>query len=182
MRVVGFDPSLRNWGIAEAELCLETGTLSDIHLQLSSTVKSTTKSVRVNSSDLQRAEALAQAAIAAAKRAKVVFVEVPVGSQSANGMKSYGVCIGILGAIRSMGIPLIEVSPDEVKIAFTGNKLATKKQMIDKALEYYPDANFPKHAGKISASKAEHLADALAAIHAGVNTQMFTTIMRMHKP
>lgn len=182
MKVCGFDPSLTNWGIAKAVLDLQTGTLSDLTLHLTSTEKSQVKSLRVNSDDLQRAEDLAKTAIAAAKASDVVFAEIPVGSQSASGMKSYAVCIGILGAIRALGIPVIELDPTSVKLAMTGNKVATKKQMISAAHGYYPDANWPTHAGKISASKAEHLADAIATIHAGVQTQMFQSIMRLHKP
>ena len=178
--VVGFDPSLTNWGIAEAELDLQDGTLSTPKLSLVQPRDGDgKKQVRRNSLDLQRAEELAHAAMAAAERAKVIFVEVPVGSQSARAMASYGICLGILGSIRAKGMEIIEVSPDENKKIFTGSKTATKQEMIDQALEWYPDANWPMHAGKISAAKAEHLADAVAAIHAGVQTPVFQNLMRL---
>ena len=74
---------------------------------------------------------------------------------------------------------IIEVSPDENKKIFTGTKNATKQQMIDTAREMYPDANWPLHNGKISAAKAEHMADAVAAIHAGVQTPVFQNLMRL---
>ena len=93
-------------------------------------------------------------------------------------MASYGVCVGVLGAIRSLGIPLIEVTPTEVKVAFTGNKTATKEEMIAEAIKLYPQANFPNQRGRITA-KAEHVADAIAAIHAGVNTPMFQNLLRL---
>lgn len=179
MRVAAFDPSLRNWGIAQGIIDLNSGTLQNIYLSIAQTEKADNKQVRISSDDLESARILATAAIEAAKNADVVFVEVPVGSQSASGMKSYGVCVGVLGAIRALGIPLIEVSPTEVKTAFTGNKNATKKQMIQKAIELYPDANFPLHGGKINASQAEHMADAIAAIHAGVLTPMFQITMQL---
>lgn len=178
--VVGFDPSLANWGIAEAELDLQTGYLSTPKLSLVQPRDGDgKKQVRRNSLDLQRAEELAHAATAAAQRAKVVFVEVPVGSQSARAMASYGICLGILGSIRAKGMEIIEVSPDENKKIFTGTKNATKQQMIDTAREMYPDANWPLHNGKISAAKAEHMADAVAAIHAGVQTPVFQNLMRL---
>lgn len=181
MRVVGFDPSLRNWGIAAGNIDLNTGLLDDVVLEVISTEKTAHKTVRVNSSDLERGTLLATAAIAAAKSADVVFVEVPVGSQSARSMASYGVCIGILSAIRALGIPLIEVSPTEVKLAFTGRKTATKAQMIQTGISFHPDANWPMHNGKISDSKAEHAADAIASIYAGVKTPMFVSILNIHK-
>lgn len=177
--VVGFDPSLRNWGIAFSQLDLETGYLDTPSLSLVQPKDEMGKQVRKNSKDLHIAEQLAMAALQHARLAKAVFVETPVGSQSARAMASYGVCVGVLGAIRAEGIPLIEVSPTEVKVAFTGNKNATKEMMIAEAVKLYPEAEFPVHAGKIS-QKAEHLADAIAAIHAGVATPMFQNLMRLY--
>ncbi len=178
--VLGMDPSLRNWGLASSLLDLETGYLDNPHLSLICPKDLEGKQVRKNSSDLHLAEQLATEVIAAAQKAKVLFVEVPVGSQSARAMASYGVCVGVLGAVRALGIPLIEVSPLEVKLAFTGSRNATKELMISTAVNQYPNANFPMHHGKIT-SKAEHVADAIAAIHAGVNTSSFQNLMRLFK-
>lgn len=174
------DPSLTNWGLAEGTLDLNSGFLSELGLSIVEPERLKGKQVRQNSKDLYEAEQLANIAVKAAMRAKAVFVEVPIGSQSARAMASYGVCVGILGAIRAAGIPLIEVTPTEVKMAFTGNKNATKQMMIDEALRLYPDANFPRWRGEIS-SKAEHVADAIAAIHAGANTPTFQNLMRLFR-
>lgn len=95
-------------------------------------------------------------------------------------MKGYGICIGVLGALRSQGIPLIEVSATENKKIFTGDKEATKMKMINRALELYPDSNWPTHSGKVTVSKAEHMADAIAAIHSGVHTPLFKQLMRLY--
>lgn len=176
--VCGFDPSLTHWGIAEGDLDLSTGFLHDPRLTVVEPAKIKTKQVRQNSIDLDVGRQLALAAFPAAKRAKVVFVECPVGSQSARAMASYGICMGILGSMLVHDIQLIEVTATEVKKAFTGNRNATKQQMIDQALEFYPDANFPRQRGRILKS-AEHVADALGAIHAGVNTPIFQNLMRL---
>ena len=176
--VCGLDPSLRNWGIAEAMLDLNTGELSTPVLSLVQTTDPTGKQVRQNSKDLSLAEQLAMMVMPAVRRAKAIFVEVPVGSQSARAMASYGICVGILGAVKAEGIPIIEVTPMEVKKGFTGDKNATKDQMIQMAVSLYPDANFPRHKGKVC-NKAEHVSDAIAAIHAGVNTPEFQNIMRI---
>lgn len=178
--VVGMDPSLTNWGLAEGILNLTTGHLSGVSLSLIEPEKIKGKQVRQNSVDLFVAEQLAAKAMEAAHRAKVVFVECPVGSQSARAMASYGVCVGILGAIRASGVPLIEVTATESKLALTGDKNATKQLMIDTAVRLYPDANFPRWRGEI-VSKAEHVADAIAAIHAGVNTSTFENLMRLFR-
>jgi hypothetical protein len=178
--VLGMDPSLRNWGLAEASLDLTDGILSTPHVSLVQPEDLQGKQVRQNSKDLHTAEQLAGPVMAAARKAKVIFVEVPVGSQSARAMASYGVCVGVLGAVRALGIPLIEVTPTENKLIFTGDKSATKREMIDKAVELYPDVNFPVHKGKVP-DKAEHMADAIAAIHSGVKTPMFQNLMRLFK-
>jgi hypothetical protein len=178
--VLGMDPSLRNWGLAEASLDLKDGILSTPHVSLVQPEDLQGKQVRQNSKDLHTAEQLAGPVMAAARKAKVIFVEVPVGSQSARAMASYGVCVGVLGAVRALGIPLIEVTPTENKLIFTGDKSATKREMIDKAVELYPDVNFPVHKGKVP-DKAEHMADAIAAIHSGVKTPMFQNLMRLFK-
>lgn len=184
--VTGFDPSLTHWGIAEANLCLETGYLDTPALEVIEPEELTGKQVRNNSNDLFRAEQLAVKAISVAQRSKVIFVEVPHGSQSARAMASYGVCVGILSSIRALGIPIIEVSALEVKTAFTGSKTATKELMISTGLNLYPNANWPIYQkdgknfkkGEIH-SKAEHVADAIAAIHAGVQTSTFMNLMRL---
>jgi hypothetical protein len=178
--VLGMDPSLRNWGLAEASLDLTTGSLTVPSLSLVNPKDPEGKQVRQNSKDLALAEQLAEPVMAAARKAKVIFVEVPVGSQSARAMASYGICVGVLGAVRALGIPLIEVTALESKLIFTGDRNATKRNMIDKAFEIYPNSNFPVHNGKIP-DKAEHLADAIAAIHSGVRTPMFQNLLRLFR-
>lgn len=184
--VAGFDPSFTNWGIAEGQLDLETGYLHGVQLEIVSTEKGTNKQVRTNSDDLQRCEVLAARALEVGRRSKAIFVEVPVGSQNANGMKAYGVVCGVLGSLRAEGIQIIEVTASEVKRAFTNNKNATKQQMIDAGVDFYPMANWPRHDRNGKAFKkgdlkneAEHVADALAAIHAGVLTPVFQNLLRL---
>ena len=180
--VLGCDPSMRNWGLAFSYLDLEDGVLDTPTLSLVRTAEEPKgKQVRMNSYDIEAAETLYSEVLPLAQKAKVIFIEVPVGSQSAAAMKGYGMCIGILGAIRATGIPFIEVSEAESKKIMTGKRTATKEEMITAGMAWYPQANWPMHAGKISAGKAEHMADAIAAIHAGVQTQQFLNLMRLYK-
>lgn len=181
-KVVGFDPSLRNWGISK-------GTLSPDGLQihevdLINPALSTGKQVRQNSLDLESAKQLCAGALAAAAGADAIFVEVPVGSQSARAMASYGICVGILGALRATGIPFFEVTPNEVKLTTVGKKTATKQEMIEWAMNAHPEANWPTYnrLGKlqVSEAKAEHMADATAAIYAGIATNEFQQLLRFH--
>lgn len=181
LRVVGMDPSLRNWGLAAGLYDCASGTLDRVRLGLVQPVLPTGKQVRQNSIDLESAYQLYQGAIATCKEAHAVFVEVPVGSQSARAMASYGVCVGVLGALRAEGIPFFEVTPTEVKLASVGNKTATKEQMIDWATQKHPEANWPTYKrngiAHISDAQAEHMADATAAIYAGLQCQAFRQML-----
>lgn len=178
--VLGVDPSLSNWGLARGMLDLKEGTLHDLELSLTETKPDKAKDVRKNSKDLQRAEDIASGVQDWFKWARVIFVEVPVGSQSANAMKSYGMCIGVLGAFRASGIQLIEVTPTENKMALTGNGTASKDAMIKAAESCYPNANWLRDKKGKLLNKNEHLADAIGAIHAGVLTPVFQNLLRLY--
>lgn len=183
--VVGFDPSLNNWGVARgwfdpADGSLRIGTVEVINPEFSQG-----KQVRQNSKDIERATALFRGAWDAIGPAKAVFVEVPVGSQSARAMASYGVCVGVLGALRAQGIPFFEITPTEVKLATVGKKTASKAEIIERAVSLYPTANWPmqtKNGVKVPvASKAEHMADAVGAIEAGIQLPSFKQIIHFLK-
>ena len=179
--VVGIDPSLRNWATVLGAYDLHTKTLKILETQLTSTKKETNKRIRVNSSDLVTAEELYKSCLDLCSKAKVIFAEIPVGSQSARAMASYGVCIGVLGSLRGTGIPIQEVMPKEVKKAAVGSATATKKQMIDWAMSKHPEADWPKHGGKVTEGKAEHIADAIASIYAGIQTPVFKQLIHLHR-
>jgi len=183
LKVVGCDPSLRNWGLATGTYDLASRQLDMVRLSSIHPVLPTGKQVRQNSLDLESAYQLYQATVAAVEGAHAVFVEVPVGSQSARAMASYGICVGVLGALRAAGIPFFEVTPTEVKMAGPGKKTASKAEMISWAMAQHPEANWPMYREhgtmKVSEAKAEHQADAVAAIYAGIATTTFQQSMRM---
>lgn len=182
IKVVGFDPSLRNWGFAIGTVVPgEPGSLQLQRIGLVNPVVSKNKQVRQNSMDLEAAKQLCEGAMTAAQGAHAIFVEVPVGSQSARAMASYGICVGILGSLRAYGIALFEVSPNEVKLAAAGKDSATKTEMIDWAMARHPEVCWPSYTRKgrvlTTASKAEHQADATAAIHAGMASSSFQQLL-----
>ena len=192
IRVCGFDPSMNNWGIAAADLDLETGLLDTPVLHLIQPTPIKGKQVRQNSTDMDQAQQLFAGAKPFAESAKAIFAEVPVGSKSARAMASYGICVGVLGSLRALGFQIIEVTPAEVKKSLTNDKNATKAAMIEAASGYYPDANWPSHkrAGSMKGatwqagdllSSCEHLADAIGAIHAGCATPVFQNLLRLYK-
>lgn len=175
--IAGLDPSLQNFGMVKGVLDLNSGTLSNLQLLLNETKPDNkNKQVRKNSQDLERARSHFRAIREFLLDVDLVCVEIPVGSQSARSMASYGVCIGLLASIE---IPLIQVTPTEVKMAATGSKTASKTDMISWAFDQYPDAPWlvrTVKGVKEPVAKNEHLADGLAAIYAGVKTDEFKHI------
>lgn len=182
--VVGIDPSLRNFGLSKAIIHLDTLKIQVLDLKLSvpdGLEKSAKKVVRKNSDDLRRARIQQRAMVEFCQGSQLAFVEVPVGSQSARAMASYGICVGVLA---SCPISMIEVTPTEVKLAATGSKVASKMQMIEWAIETHPDAPWltRKQKGEIVPVQAnEHLADSVAAIHAGIMTEQFSQLISLLK-
>lgn len=178
--VVGIDPSLSNFGFAKASLDISTAEVDIEDLFLSrpdKADKSTQKVVRKNSDDLRRAKALRHSLVEQTADRKLAFVECPVGSQSSRAMASYGICIGILA---SCSIPMIQVTPMEVKISTVGKKTASKAEMISWAMDKHPEAPWLLRSFKgksIPMNSNEHLADAIAAIYAGIKTDQYHQLL-----
>ena len=169
MIVLGIDPALRNFGFAKFHLNMSTLALSKLELELITTESGKEKKVRKNSDDLDRCRLLHAGLHRVLDGVNMVFVEVPVGSQSARAMMSYGACVMALASIK---VPLIQLSPIEVKQASVGSKTATKDEMICWAVENYPEANWLRHGGRLTAAN-EHLADAVATVYAGLKSDQF---------
>ena len=164
---------MSNWGMVKFQFESD-GHYMPIALELARTQPDKNKQVRQNSKDIQRSRQLLESMESFLVDADLVCVEVPVGSQSARAMASYGMCIMGIATVRQ---PLIQVTPQEVKLAGPGNKTASKEAMIDWAMDAYPYLQWPA-----AKSHREHLADAIGAVHAGMLTDEFklvqTTFMR----
>jgi hypothetical protein len=168
--VLGVDISLRNLGLVQAVVDTTAVKIVRIKdLKLVRTDDESGKTVRKNSDDLRRALQLRKGLHKAASECAIGIVEMPVGSQSARSMASYGVSVGVMA---SCPIPLIQVKPADVKEAATGDKTASKEEMIAWATALFPDAPWLRHGGKLTAAN-EHLADGLAAIVAGLDDEQF---------
>ena len=70
--VVGMDPSLRHWGLAETELDLDTGVITTPIITIIEPIEEKSKQVRQNSKDLQATEGLAKIIFPAARKAKAM--------------------------------------------------------------------------------------------------------------
>jgi len=176
MKVLGVDPALKNVGISSGFLNLENMSFSIDRVDLFKTEPSKSKTTRKNSDDLERCRVLYQGLSNAAAGAEIAFVEMPVGSQSARAMMSYGACMMLIATLR---IPVIELTPREVKVAATGDANATKREMIDWAFNKMPDAEGWRVKGKRLIDENEHMADAIGAINAGLSNPEFQALVAM---
>lgn len=175
MIITGTDPSFRNWGTAHAKIL--DGKLEIASLGLQQTAKNKTIKRRSHD-DIESSRSLFNFFQESISKADVLITELPSGSQSASAAKAYGVCIGILS---SCSIPLIGVSPLEVKLCSVGDPKATKREMIEWATGLYPHLNWKtyKRKGEIQYSGLnEHMADAISAIHAGIKTEEFQKLIK----
>lgn len=174
--IVGVDAAFANMGFAQADIDVHTFEIRPTKLHLVSTEPETKKkNVRMSSDNLRRAELLKDGMQLMQNGASMMAAEVPSGAKSAKAAYGFGVAVGVL-ACRTL--PIIQVNPIEVKVASVGKKSASKKEMIDWAIDLYPDLNWIRHNGKITNAN-EHLADALAIIHASVKTAEFKSAVAM---
>ncbi|EPG3568368.1 hypothetical protein ON011_003302 [Providencia rettgeri] len=177
IKIAGLDPSLSNFGIVFGELDITTNKIVKIEsMDLAQTEAGNKKTVRVNSDDLRRASEIWKKAKPIIEQAQLVFCELPVGSQSSRAQTSYGICIGVLACIDK---PLIQVTPIEIKQYVADKKTTSKEEIINWAYERHPEAPWLKRKEKgveKLVNKNEHLADAIAAIYTGVQTDQYRQI------
>jgi len=173
INIVGIDPAIRNFGYAQAKLETVDNILKVHNVALVTTEKDTHKTIRRNSDDFRRAQHHTKALKRYCEGMHIAIAEFPTGTQSARGAMSNGIALGVLAGCP---IALVQVMPDEVKMAAVGHKQAAKEEMIEWAVAKYPDLPWLKGKvkGKLQLIAAnEHLADAVATIHAGILTEQF---------
>ena len=93
--------------------------------------------------------------------------------------RNYDRLQGYLADAKEKGAELIEVNPAEVKLATVGKRTAAKEDMIEWAIDMHPEVEWftYKRGGKMLYSdKNEHIADAVCAIYAGIQTQQFKNL------
>jgi len=175
MIIIGIDMAFAHVGLAAFEVHFSDSgiVLQCLDLKLVTTEQETAKSVRKSSSDLRRASEIVTAIRSFVGCAAVACAEVPSGSQSATAARALGIAVGVLA---SCPIPVIEVSQQEVKMASIGVKTASKEQIINWAVQRWPGAPWRTRKSKgqlVYLKDNEHLADACAAVAAGVVTNEF---------
>lgn len=181
IRVSAVDAAFSNFGTARLMLDTETSKFTVERLYLIETDRQVNKVVRQNSDDLRRAKELVQKFHRELEGCAVCFAEVPSGGKSARAVYGFGIAVGVLAGSP---VPVIQVQPAETKLATVGTKTASKEEMIEWAVENYPSAPWirRKFKGRMELTgKNEHLADALAIAHAGIETDQFQQLMAIWK-
>lgn len=179
-KILGMDPSFSNWGLAAMVYESKSGSLSLAKLDVAHPPTDDSKQVRQSSKDLERASYLLEKINSYLPYVDVICIEVPHGSQSARASLGAGVCLGLIAALKLLtNKPIICVNAGETRKEITGKASATKQQAIDWAYGKYPGDLWPKQKGTLVASKAEHMADAIAAVHAGVKTENFKMLVML---
>lgn len=179
VKIVGFDPSQRNWGIAIGYADLDSGEFKVTDLQ---TIKTEGQpkggTVRGSTWDIKSAAILYEGVYPTCVDADIICVEVPTGAQNNKGATAYGMCLGILGTLYSNKMVL--VTPQSVK-KIIGKKDATKADSVAHAMSKHPEAPWPMWRGEVSVTAAEHSADALNAIYAAAETSQFKQLISEYK-
>lgn len=178
LKIVGCDPSWRNWGIAIGSVSLATGDLKIQDMRVIHTSIREDHTKRKSELDIISADMLAEGVRDAIKGADIVTVEVPYGSQSASAAKGQGICLGILGSVKEDHF--VYVTPQSVK-KIIGDLKATKEEVVNWCLARHPEAPWPKHRGKVVISKSEHMADAIVSIYAAAQTKEFKQLISEYK-
>lgn len=179
IKVVGIDPAFANIGVCCGFLVPTDGSfklnIHSLHLIQTEADKAGKKVVRKNSDDLRRAQQASRQLrqIISDFQPTMTFAEVPTGAQSARAAWALGIAVGVLAGVDGA---LVQVLPREVKEA-VGERHAGKEEIIEWAIKNHPDADwYMRNSGgkRVSVnSKNEHLADAVAAIYAGLLTDDF---------
>lgn len=107
---------MSNWGVCIGTLDAITGEfeVDSVHVVHPNKFKSE-KKMRQNSKDVLLAQDLYKSNMSLLKDVDVLFAELPIGSQSARAMASYGICLGIIGALNENLTEVIQVTPQAVK-------------------------------------------------------------------
>lgn len=183
IRIVGFDPSMSNWGIAKATLDVNTMQWTVDDLSIVETESESKKGVIKQSDDLRRAKIVKDGMIEACEGASFAISEIPFCNPAGYSAANFNAGL-VTGVLAACPIPLIQVFPSEVKQKATGIRSATKGEMIEWAMNRFPDApwRMRKLKGKeVPTAANEHLADAVASINAGLDSTQLQQALAIYR-
>lgn len=173
LNVAGLDPSLRNFGVVLGTInadCLDELIITGMKVLHTKNEPHKFKNV----SDLNSLPDLINDLWDLVSDVHVIFVELPIGSQTSRAMYSYGVCIALVALLQSQG-KLVIVTRENQRKALLGVDKVTKQDMIDWVNDTYP--NNP-HFNSLKNAEREHAADALASVHVGITKHLIEQLIK----
>lgn len=175
IKIIGIDPSLRNTGLAAMQFNIKTGKGQLLDLKMAYTYPQKEKRGK-NLHDLNSIKSILETIESFFEHHKpdLVCAELPLGSKSSQAMLGLGVSTAVLATVKQ---PIILVSPFAVKkVVTTDKRKVEKSDVIDWATSRHPEGNWFIRRVKgnmVFQAKNEHIADAVAAIYAGLASKQF---------
>lgn len=168
IKLLALDPAMNNTGVMEGVLsqgklwelrgsCINRKLLEEKMTPDKLALKSSWKAAH----DLEYFSLLNQQLQLNLESCHICLAELPIGSQSAMAMKSYGATLALLASLSKQEKPFIPVKARQVR-----SLGKTKDDIIQWAKTTYPYALLDK-----AKCLAEHEADALAVMHLGLNQE-----------
>lgn len=161
INIVGFDPSLRAWGISHMTYNNTTG-LELKSVGVINTKKEKNSKLSVALQDLNACKILIEGINNNLNNIDIIVIELPIGSQSSAAMKSYSICIALSAYASTHNIPTLFVSPFDVK-KVVGKTNTTKHAIVDWVNNKHPNILSKQ------LYKSNHEADATVAVYAALN-------------
>ena len=179
-RILGLDPGFASFGWAVVQLgrrdvCLDAGVWR--------TKKSPKRCNVTSASDMHRRGAIiAQSLMAVVARYKPVVAcaeALSTGFPNTITMIQLGRAWGILDAMCVQhNMPIVEATPQDIKLATTGKRSASKGEVMASILELYPEVA-PMFARIKAKTQLEHPSDALGAVVACDGSEVVRMARRM---
>lgn len=165
MIIMALDPALRNTGVTVFNTILNDLLMYD---DLIVTAKSKDKKIKVATDLDNNAEYIARELnkVIETYTPDLIVIETSASAgKDARAARSLGIIKGIVwGVAVSNGIPVQTYSEREIKLAMTNNPKASKRDLMDVAVEAYPQLHCKKwlHQGRLK-NDFEHVADSVCA-------------------
>lgn len=175
LKLLGFDPSMSNWGVAAG---IYHTDMESLEIKYTNTI-SPVSTLSTNKRDVSIAAQLFTALDPLIKQADVICVEVPTGSQGFRPAVNYAMCCTLVGVISTYGVPIIQVSPQDVK-SVVGASSASKRDVVEWVNEAHPEIALPHHKGRLNVEASNHYCDAIVAIHAALTKPDLIKIIEEH--
>lgn len=166
--VVGVDPGFAALGLAAVDIT--PGVERIIEASVIRTEKSHRKlDVRASDDNVRRATELSAGMCVFCSRFRPIALACEAQSwpRNAGSSAKVGIAWGVVAAVGyRFGIPIVQVSPQQLKHAVVGKKTASKDEVIEAIERRFPAVSWPTPTSII-----EHAADAVAAVIACSDSQ-----------